>query len=222
MPFESTKPTRLCKFCKKEVQNLAQHIINMHPSVVEQLEEGEAVAAPQSMQSLPAVSYPQQQNKSFQSINDMIREKLDTMLNIKIIEMLSSSKDMSLPELKKALEPQQNTQLSDVIALHDAIYKNQKPGIEINTESESSGWVELAAQAIPLIKEMLPKKQPEVRNDTERVGVEERNIGIRRLIPQEIAGNTGIAESPSGQPSPIISAEQQDNSGDAAINTGAQ
>jgi hypothetical protein len=220
MPIESTKPLKMCKFCNKEVQNLATHIINMHPSIIEKLEEG----VPTSENAPISHNYtaPQQQNKPYNSINDMIREKLDTMLNIKIIEMLSANKDLSLPELKRALEPQQNTQLSDVIALHNAIYKDMPKATEVNIGGDGGGWLELANNAIPLIREMLPQRKSEEtqKNDAKHTGTEEGNIGIRRLIPQEITEDRGESESIGGESSFTIPAKQQDSSDVTRINKG--
>jgi len=215
MPIESDKPLKKCKFCNKEVANLGLHIINIHPSIMEQIEE----TTPQNVASLPQNSTLQNNTRQSSDINSMIREKLDTMLNIKIIEMLSSSKDVSLIDIKKSLETPQNTTLQDIKTYHDMIYADRKESPEINISGDSGGWLELANNAIPLIREMLPKsKQEEKKNDAEHTRTKEGSIGIRRLIPQEIAGNTGESKSTSGQPSVIVRTEQQNNNVDADVN----
>jgi hypothetical protein len=215
MPIPSDKPPRACKFCNKEVVNMATHIINQHPSILEQLDE----RIPETSPSFSNIPTPPTQNKPiYTDINTMIREKLDTMLNIKIIEMLSANKDMSLVELKNAVAPPQQTTLDDLKKYHDIFYKTADV-----VEDGGGKWIELATAALPMIAQMLPKKQEELKkNDTEHRTTEAASPRIRRLISQEITGNTGITGNTSGESGAINGAEQQNNSVDKTISGGTQ
>ena len=217
----SQKSIKKCPFCSKEVVNLGLHVANIHPQAFAKIDETDALASPPPTPSLLQNTPLPVQSKPFQSINELIREKLDTMLNIKIIEMLSNNKDVSLTDLKKSLEPQQNSTLSDIKAYHDMLYGKDEPKAEINMGGDGGGWLELANNALPLINRMLPGKQQEIKaNDTEHRQPQEGSVGIRRLIPSEIAGDTREPKSFSGQSSPTIRAEQQDNNVDASPDKG--
>jgi hypothetical protein len=220
MPIPTDKPTKKCQFCNKDVINLGLHIINQHPKIMDQLDESYSTPSlsPNLIQNTPI----QQQNRPTGSdINAMIREKLDTMLNIKIIEMLSSSKDVSLIDIKKSLEPTQNTSLSDVKALHDMIYdQNKGSAININAGEEGNGWLDLATAALPILGQLIPKRMEEKQNDTEYRRIEERSDGSLRPISQEIAEYRGESESPGKESGIIVSTKQQNDSIITAIDPG--
>lgn len=195
MPIETDKPLKTCKYCGKQYANLATHIINSHPSIMEQLNETTPINTremPKILENTPL----QQQNRAFSSINEMIREKLDTMLNIKIIEMLSANKEMSLIDLKKTLEPQKNTTLQELKEYHDLVYGS----VQNNESDNGNQWLELANNALPIIKEMLPKKAEGVKN-VERVGTEKRDLGIHRLVSSETPNDRGKPSNIGGKPS---------------------
>lgn len=209
MPIDSAKPLKLCKFCNKEVQNLATHIINMHPSIIDKLEEGET-----TVREIPQIQ--QRQISPPSDISAMIREKLDLMLNIKIIEMLSTQKDVSLQEISKAIQPP--TSLQEIKTYHDMMYGN-KGGLDINVESSGSNvsdWIEIAKLGLPIIAQMLPKKQEEMKNVTEHRRTEERSTGILKPIQGEITGDTGKPGVSCQESGTVIPAKQQVDSINAA------
>jgi hypothetical protein len=221
MPIPTDKPTKNCQFCNKDVINLGLHIINQHPKIMDQLDESYStpLLSPSLIQNTPI----QPQNRPTGSdINAMIREKLDTMLNIKIIEMLSSSKDVSLIDIKKSLEPTQNTSLSDVKALHDMIYDQKGSSININAGEEGNGWLDLATAALPIISQLIPKRMEEKQNDTEHRSTENTSGGSLKPISQEIAEYRGESESTSTESRIIIPTKQQDDSVITAINNGTK
>jgi hypothetical protein len=212
MPIPTDKPLKNCRFCNKSFVNLGLHIINAHPNIMEQLDEDFSKSPPNSSSSAPQ-SGVKPTNTVFEgSFSDMLRRKAEDMLNIRIMQMLE--KGATIEEVTRAITPPQNNQLKDIIELHNAIYKN--------TETSGPDWMGLAEAALPVISQILPKKQEEIKNDTEHRQLEKRSAGIRRLVPQEITGNTGKSGSPSGQSGTTNGAEQQDSSVNTATNKGAE
>jgi len=149
MTIESIKPIKKCHFCGKEVRNLAVHTLNQHPDAFNRLDE---------VASTPLVSpAPPSQPQLYASapkgdINALIREKLDTMLNIKIIEMLSKNPSTSIQELQQALNPPQKTTIQELKEYHDLVYGEKEPELPyIETENQ---WVNIIQQFLPVIKEL--------------------------------------------------------------------
>jgi len=206
------RPTRMCRYCNKEVINLTSHIINMHPKVLEQIEEISQELPPSNtnFQTPPQNPGVSMQRTAPNDINTMIREKLDIMLNIKIIEMLSKNPDTSLGDIKKAIEPTQNTTLQDIKMYHDMLWKDT-PMQRAEDTGGGNQWLDLVNNALPIIAQMLPAKREEIKNVTERRSDEERSPGILRPISQEIAGNTTESRSISEEPRTVISTEQQNS-----------
>jgi hypothetical protein len=213
MPIETTKPLKKCAFCSKEYANLGLHIINAHPSIMDKLEE----TTPQP-EVLTTYTTPKTPNTEYNDIDTMIRNKLNTMMNIKIIEMLANpNKDVSLIELKNAVTPPQTLNFEELKKYHDLFYKSE----EVAT-NKGNQWLELINGALPIVAQMLPKKIEEVKkNDTEYRPIEERGIGIRRLISQEVASDRGKSGDLSGKSSVINGSEQQISISSPTTNTGA-
>ena len=192
---------RKCRFCGKEFLNLGAHIANQHPIILEQLNEFSDL---ETQKSTPQGVFMQPQGVK-KSTSDLVREKLDLMFDIKILEMLAASKDATLQDLQKALQPAQ-PQPSAMDKLREireyASIMNEIRGAGEVVESGGNEWIGLATAALPMIKEMLPKKQeikPEVVKD-----VREGNTGVKsslvRIQPQA-TGNTGKSGDIMRQPS---------------------
>ena len=205
--IESEKPIKICHFCRKEVRNLGIHIINNHPNILAQLDEytEKGSLAPSS----PA---PPLTPRSTQNLTAMIQEKLDIMLNIKIIEMLSKSPDATIQDISNAINPPKNTTLEELKAYHELVYGKEKSELPyIETENQ---WANLAQQALPIVRDMFAnrqQKQPlkEVEKDVR--GRKETNPGILKPIQLEIAGDTGEPARHSEEPGAPGDTEQQDN-----------
>lgn len=183
-----------CPYCGKDVENLASHIIRMHPKIMESLDEmGDS--EPPKQPNTPPLAHSKAVPKG---ISEMIREKLDIMLNIKIIEMLSKSPDTSIQEIAQAMNPPQNTNLKELKEFHDIVYKeNPQPIIPTGNE-----WVDIAQQAIPIIKEMLPAKKIEVSKNVIKPGHERarRTIEPIRIEATGSAGESGSDSTKSAAP----------------------
>ena len=193
-----------CKFCGKDVQNLPSHIVRIHPAVYEALDEmtldntGQgAIVAPVSP-NLPAP------NPRIGGISALIQEKLDIMLNIKIIEMLSKSPETSIRDIATALNPPQSTPLDELKKYHDLVYGEETKLPYIETGNE---WVNVAQQAIPIVKDMLDQRKQVKQKMEGENDVREGNADTPRLLKPiqfEIAGSSTKSGSNS-QESGIIS-----------------
>jgi hypothetical protein len=208
-----------CPFCGKDVKNLAPHIVNLHPKIMEKMDEMDtktpenATFTPVLTQSSPKIlTYPGQ------SINDMIREKLDTMLNIKIIEMLSKNPNVSLQEISAAIQapqPQQSAldklkELREYTSIISDIKGDNMP----NESGGANEWLGVANAAIPIVKEMLQsrKKHSEVvKNGDVREGNSGSPRNLKR-IQSETSGNSGKPVYTERQHSSDSGTEQQNHS----------
>jgi hypothetical protein len=173
-----------CRFCGKDVQNLAAHIIRIHPAIVEQLDESPPLS-PQTPLSPPNSAILPAQNMRIGDISTLIREKLDIMLNIKIIEMLSQSKDLNLTDIQKAINPPQKSTLEEIKEYHEMVYG----GADIPFVQTGNQWVDIAQQAIPIIKEMLPKRKINNEGETNVREGNDYNPGLLKPIQQETSGS---------------------------------
>jgi len=210
MPFETNKPMKTCKFCSKQVANLAMHIINNHPSILEQLDETTPNASPNTSVSTASAGVIPQNKPVTSDINALIREKLETMMNIKIIEMLASSKDVSLSEIGRAINPPPPVQqigLKEIKEYHDLIYAGGEMA------SGGNDWVGLATAALPIISQMLPAKKrqmEEVKNDEPREN-ERRSIRILKPVQKETSGNREESGGASEQSGGVSGEPKQDD-----------
>lgn len=202
-----------CRYCGVERANMAEHIINRHPSVLEKIEESILEYPSNSSQAAtspttPPTTTPQRQSTD---IGTLIREKLDLMLNIKIIEMLSKSPNVTLQELNQAVNPPQQTSLKELVQFHKEIYGDQEkepPYIETGNK-----WVDIAQQAIPIVKDMLQsRKQPQEVDQNVRRG-EKTNPGILKPIQLKIAGDPAKPDQLGKEPGAPGDPEQQDHRG---------
>jgi len=216
MTIQSDKPLKSCPHCGKNVKNLGFHVANNHPSIIAQLEEKPPSPPPET----PTLTPYSNKNAGVsgvntQSINEMIREKLDTMLNIKIIEMLSKNPNTSLQEISQAINPPKPSTLQELKEYHELVYGRE----ERELPETGNGWVDLATAAIPLIREMLPakKKQMEEENKNVELGSDEkRSIRILKPIQAKIAGDREESGSSSNESGSISGESKQD---DRSFNT---
>lgn len=218
MPIETTKPLKNCKFCGKDYANLATHIINSHPSIVEQLDES-AYIPTQNTTPLPlnVANGPPQRQHLGTDIDTMVREKLNTMLNIKIMEMLSSNKDVSLMDIKQSLEPPKTTSLKELKEFHDLVYSNNNNG---GNEENGNQWLDLINNALPIVSQMLPKKREELEKNDRYKPIEDGRVATIRPISEEVARDTNKSGIDSEEPRIIVPTEQQNNIGSDGINQG--
>jgi hypothetical protein len=219
MPIISERPIKTCRYCNKDVQNLPAHIINQHPSILEQLEEGETKAiiqTPQNLTSMPPNTPLNQINMVSNDIDALVKQKLNTMFNIRIIQMLSNN--ASLEDISKIVnpQPQQTLGLKELKEFHDIVYNK--------TETQDSGnqWLDLAVGALPIINRMLPEKQKHME---ENKNVEHRTTkdgDIRKLKPisEQITRDTREPANTSDEPRTIIQTEQPNNRELEIINKG--
>ena len=203
MVFSSDKNDKECFYCKKLVKNLGYHIANQHPNVFSKIDD----APPIDNITSPNLVTSDKNNSVYRgNINDMIREKLDTMLNIKIIEMLS--KGASIDDITKISQPQATqpagVTLEEIKKYHDIVFPNGVPKIE----GETFNWGELLINALPVIKEMLPQKRKEIE-DNGYTNNKDGDIPILKPISQQIAGDTIKSSNISQEPRATSSTEQQ-------------
>jgi len=212
--IQSEKPLKKCPECGKEVRNLGFHIANIHPKLLEKLDvyKGDVTES----------SIPHEKAGSSSNINEMIREKLDTMLNIKIIEMLS--KGGSLADVQQALNPPTESKpvgIEEIKQYHDLIYKEPEPAVNLNIgESDSAGWLNLANNAIPIIKDLVgkreepPKKELEDKTKNDESGtIKEGVIRPIKAISGEVTGDS-TESSINGEKSGVNSEPKQQARGD--------
>lgn len=210
--MESDKPIKICHFCHKEVRNLGLHISNQHPNILAQLDEYADTGKinPQVPQTPPTPQIYGSAPKG--DINALIREKLDTMLNIKIIEMLSSNPNVSIQELQQTLNPPPKTTIQELKELHDTFYPESKKDLsDIQTGNQ---WVDVALQALPIAKEMFSNIQKKPLEEKQNVRTrEETNTRILRPISVETSRDSREPSSPAQEPGNTSEPKQQDNPG---------
>jgi len=219
MTIESDKPLKKCRFCNKDVRNLGNHIANIHPSVLNQLEELEDVITPPPITASPQVaSMPMIQQKAIKNINEIVSEKLETMLNLKIIEMLS--KGGSIEQVQNALQPTANNpSFQQLKEYHELIYGQNKPEININTGEETGGWIELANNALPIISQLLQRKTGGTQeNDTEHRGNEEESGATLKPIQFETEQYRSESENISTESRDTGETKQPNDTGITRIN----
>jgi len=226
MAIESDKPVKTCPYCKKSVVNLGLHIINAHPTIMEQLEERQNETTPQKT-SFDAEPRPKPINVVSEDTETLIRRKLSMLMDIQIIKALGAGAE--LKHIQAMITPAKTAQetINEAIALHNAIYPpNQRNVVDVVAEAtDTNQWLELAKVALPAIAQMLPQKRTELQNevktnDAEHRTIEERSVGVRRLVSTQNTGNTGQPSNISREPSVANGAEQQDSRSVEPINKG--
>jgi len=151
MVIDSIKPNKICPLCQKQIRNLGFHLANQHPNILDRLDNFADTGYDKPL--APATPTPQlYPSPPRGDINALIREKLDTMLNIKIIEMLSNNPNVSIQELQNAINPPQKTTIQELKEYHDLVYGEKEEELPyIETENE---WVNIIQQFLPVIKEL--------------------------------------------------------------------
>lgn len=188
------KITKKCPYCDKNVVNLPNHIINMHPKIIEKIEETDVVTP-----SLMTTSGSETVHTSVpqSSITTMIREKLDIMLNIKIIEMLSNSPETNIQDIARAVNPEPPTapktlleNMQEYQAVKEMIKEIEPRPIETGNE-----WIDLAQQALPIVKDMLPGKKAEIAETIKNVN-ESNDKGVGGTLKPICLETSGSSSEP--------------------------
>jgi len=219
--IHSEKPIKVCPICKKEVRNLGLHIANIHPKALEYFDEYEQ--APKNSTESNIIA------KKAGSIGEMVKEHLDTMLNLQLIQMLGQGG--TIKDVQNVLNPtEQKTAgvtIADVKEYHDLVYKENQDAVNINvSESDSAGWMNVFNNALPIVNKLMdsrttPKTNNEENkeNDKHRT-TEERTIRPIGFIQKETPIDSEKPRSVIEESRIVKSAEQQDNRSDTSVSTG--
>lgn len=193
----SDKPPKTCPYCLKEVFNLGVHVVNNHPTVLAQIEEKPGISNsiennPPSNLPVPVSSPPTIPGQI--STKQLIREKLEEMMDIQILKMLKQ--DVPLEKINQMLQPQtqQVDQLAQLERYANVIAKIRGPAGPVPQIGESStDWGAIATAGIQLLPQLLNlrKNKTEDENNVEYRTDKEGNTGICELIPEEITRDTG-------------------------------
>ena len=216
MTIPSEKPMRECKFCGKHFRNLGFHVANNHPNILNQLEEHSPDVVPKQPDT-NQIARPLAQNNPSQAVssdlNQLIRDKVETIFNIKILQMLTSQPDVSIKEVQTMLNPPQPMGLSEIKQYHDMVYnERERSNVNVDLGGDSNDWIELAKLALPIVGQLLPqkKKELEANKDDEFRGDEKGSVRVLKPIQKEVAGNT-IESGSISKESGIISGESEQN-----------
>lgn len=170
-----------CPFCGKEVQNLGQHIANIHPSVLKKLDET-AETEQKNISVLPSVQSP----PPLKTIQELLREKIELIMDLKILEMLSNSPDASLKDLSKMLNPVPEKtaleQLKEFKEISEMFTKEVK--------TEGSDWSDVAIHSLPIVKELINNRGKQNENRKWNENTERTNRGTIRRIARENTRDT--------------------------------
>lgn len=217
--ISKNKPLKKCSFCNKELNDLGLHIARQHPNILSQLDEfnlnipvippaNSPMATP--IHAVADTAGATGMTGNFPDVAVMIRQKLDLMLNIKIIEMLSKSSDTGLKEIAEAINPPRETTLDEIKKYHDIFYKDNTP---IETGNE---WVNVAANALPLVKDLIASRRqlqqqggiPDATNVSEG---DRGRAQILKPIQFETTGDTGEPSGIGKESGAISDTKQQNN-----------
>ena len=215
MVFSSNKPIKICPICKTEIRNLANHIANKHPSEFARMENYNTPLDNSIITSKEENTPPLNNTLSRgQNFRDILNEKLDQMLSIKVIQMLE--KGASLQDIQTIINPpqQKGISLEDLKTYKELFVQNTQTPLNVNipTESDnSSEWLSLINNALPIVKEMLPKKNAEVQQDDKYRSNKDGSVSDNREIQQEITRNTIQSDCTSQESNLIIRTEQENN-----------
>jgi hypothetical protein len=211
MVFQSDKTDKECPYCKKLVKNMGYHIANQHPNVFAKIDDTPLITE-ELKTNTPSLNNNISTPVIRGTLNDLIREKVDTMLNIQIVKMLANGADIT--DVQKVLQPQQQTQpsIQDIKAMHDILYSDKDKGLNLNVNSESgTDWGNIIASGIQLLPRLLNNRQGDIQNDTEYRSVETGSISVLKPIQSEITGDTTESSSNSKESGITCGSEQQDN-----------
>jgi len=160
MVFQSEKQLKLCPYCGKSIANLATHIINQHPKILEQLEEKGSETPPDQSHSVPNAGLNTQNKPIAGDTKALIREKLDTFFDAALLKYMSSNDNVGIKDLAAIANPPQQTSLHDYIEFHKLMNSQKSEPVE-----SGAGWMDLLNNALPIIGQMLPNKRSEVKNE---------------------------------------------------------
>lgn len=180
---------RSCRFCGKKVLNLGQHIANIHPSVLNSIEEGGQ--SNQISENRPGTS---------KTLKEIIRDKVETIMDLKILDILTKNPNASVNEIQAMTEPSVSTvesktaieQLRDFKEVADMFSRESQSG---------SDWTDVAIHSLPIVKDLVRGKHNENRKrNADDKGRTKRSI---RRITEEDSGDSGQSRSNSREPGGI-------------------
>lgn len=222
MPIESDKPNKICVYCNKEIKNLGLHIINAHPSILEQLEEKTPNLPQGSMTPQQSPSVTTSRPLSGGDTRSMIREKLEAAIDIKLLQMLE--KGASVEEINRVINPppvQSQKSLKEQLEELNEFNKllgNRQVSIE-TSDGSGDKWTEVLIGLVPTLLQMFAnKKQPmeavkNVEHRTNEIGSVEdittlsgengSNREESSNIGKESKSNIGTIESIDFEPATI-------------------
>lgn len=197
MVFQSDKRIKQCPHCKGEYRNLGMHVINKHPSIFAQIDNDSLDINDQKITDKPDNLSnnitPANSTLYRGNVNDLVREKLDTMLNIKIIQMLE--KGASLEDINRLMQPQQP--INNKVDIFEEIKKYREiqqlvgnKELPIVETDNTSGWLDLANNAIPMIKEMLSNRKTESNTNDKYRTDKTGDLYNSGEVQSQITGNT--------------------------------
>lgn len=224
VPFETNKTKKICPECGKEIANLGYHIANVHPKLLERLEEIPASQSP------AAQIQPKLLLSPGVDTNEMVRQKLETMLNIKLIQMLE--KGASIEDINRMLQPPpqpQNFGLKELKEYHDLVFRGQNYGVAAEVaEGGGFDWTALINAAMQILPSLLAsrnnnismKQAESVENGFNTGEFEEGSVRILKPISTQIAGDTTEPRDIGTEPVNPSKTEQPNFGGDAGTNKG--
>lgn len=205
--IESDKPLKTCPYCYKEVKNLGLHIINNHPTIINKLEEEENQSPAEYSKQIP--EKPNLVRTTPQGdISSMIKEKLETMLNIKLIQMLE--KGASIEDINRIMNPPPPPQTSGLEELKKLLEMQklitpQTPMIAGEVAEPSINWIELIKEGLPILAQMLQQRKNnnmESVNDGSNTGErEETSPRVLELVQTETSNDRNEPSDIGKEPS---------------------
>jgi len=224
MTIESDKQNKTCPYCYKEVKNLGLHIINNHPTIINKLEEEENQSPAEYSKQIP--EKPNLVRTTPQGdISSMIKEKLETMLNIKLIQMLE--KGASIEDINRIMNPPPPPQTSGLEELKKLLEMQklitpQTPMFAGEVAEPSINWIELIKEGLPILAQMLQQRKnnnmESVNNGFNTGEFEETSARLPELISGEIAEDRRESSNIGEEPSNIIGTNESFNLSDEGIN----
>jgi len=201
MTIPSDKPLRPCPHCGKNVKNMGFHISNNHPSIMAQLEEKSPSPPPATPSPPPSYEKKADVFEPDMDIDRLIYKHLNRMLSLKFIEMIGGTNNPDITEIRRAMQPPQPpTPLSELKAYHDLVYKdNKREREEVEIPETGNQWIDLATQAIPLVRDLINKKQGDGKNVEHTRNEEANRTGDTKLqleAPRDSREPNGVGGQP--------------------------
>ena len=204
MVFESNKPDKECSHCGKIVKNMTHHYIKNHPQIVAKIEDTPItqteITSPKSTNPPISANHSNEYRGNFREI---LNEKLDQMLSIKVIQMLE--KGATIQDVQNLINPpQKGINLEDLKTYKELFVQNTQPQINI-PQSDSGEWLSLVNNALPIVGELMKHKKTEgVKDDAEFRKPKEGDIVNSGTIQPQVTTDTKQPSSVSTKSGIII------------------